>query len=235
MIERRIKVYGDFACFTRPENKIDRCSYDVPTPSACRNILEAIYFKKTEFYYVITGITVLNPIQFIDIKKNEVNKKLSDKNLKSGIDVNQYRTQRSTCYLKDVAYLIDFRIELSKDFKPELSLKQREKIITRQLDNRIKNGKCFYQPYLGMRECTCYFEEPSGNEIPDVHVGSKELGLMLYDVFNPKTNGTLDTKNKKESTATVSLSYYYPIMRDGFIRVPEYDDIEVIKSEVKHV
>ena len=131
--------------------------------------------------------------------------------------------------------MIDYRVELLDGFKPELSQEQRETIIARQLDNRIKNGKCFYQPYLGMRECICYFEEPEGNEVPDVRVGSKRLGLMVYDIFDPSTNETLDTSVNKSEISIVRPSYYYSIMRDGFINVPAYQSDDVIKNEVKNV
>lgn len=233
MIERQIKLYGRLAQFNRPESKILRVTYDVPTPSALRNILEAIYFKRTEFRYEITGITVLNPIRKMDMFGNEIKSKVDVKDClpinRSGFRGDKLEsTQRQTNFLVDVAYLVDFRIVLLDDYRPWDS--KREECIASQFDNRLEHGKCFYQPYFGMRECVCYFEKPDGTEKPHPEVGSKKLGFMVYDLFDPRTNGFFYTGEGSDNTAVFSPSYYQPEMVDGYIRVPDYDSVEVLKS-----
>ena len=107
MIKEKVTVWGQFACFTRSDARLNRISYDVPTPSACRGILEAIYCKPDEFWYEITEIRVLKPIRHIDVKKNEVKSKMLVKNGKiDPINVDEKRTQRMTSYLADVKYTI---------------------------------------------------------------------------------------------------------------------------------
>ena len=229
LIKRRIKLMGKFACFSRPESKIDRMSYPIPTPSALRNILEAIYFKPNEFRYEITGITVLKPIRYMDMCKNEIKVKANPETCQP-IDCSKEHTQRSVRYLRDVAYLVDCRICLLDSFEPYN--RNREDKIAGQFDRRVSNGKCFYQPYFGMRECMCFFEFPDGTERPDEGVGSEDFGLMLYDIFDPRTNGVLNTRPGEKSTAVIAPSYYYPVMRNGHIRVPDYMSDQVIRQEV---
>lgn len=240
-----VDVWGPFACFTQPHTKVERVSYDVPTPSACRGVLNAIYCKPSEFYYQITKIEVMKPIRHINIKKNEVNTKVNandiDKTLESIQKINSKKTlkekdkeelreklqklddyciysgeavtQRNTLYLRNVYYRIHAKIIK----QPGCEERVTEEGLVKQFIQRVAKGKCFYQPYLGMRECMCFFKEPDPNMVP-IHE-SRELGMMLYDNFDIRSNIPLNTKTNE---GKISRSFYYPVMENGVIRVPDY-------------
>ena len=211
MKEIVLEVWGDFACFTMPYSKVERLSYAVPTPSAARGILSAIYMKPVEFYWGINRIEVLNPIQYISFKRNEVESKVSTK----PISAEDERTQRQMVALKDVRYRIAASIIPQGDYIGK------ETQLYEQALRRIRGGKCYFQPSLGMREFACYFEESDGLKAPiDV---SMDLGLMVYDVFNIHDN----TVKKKTTT---SLSLYHAVMEHGVILVPPYDSPDVLKG-----
>lgn len=226
MIKAEVTVWGKFACFTRSDARLNRISYDVPTPSACRGILEAIYCKPKEFWYEISEIRVLKPIRHIDIKKNEVKSKISVAGGKiNPIDVNEKRTQRMTSYLADVKYTICANIHVRDSFLPDVQMCDKEKKIRTEFNKRVTKGKCFYQPYLGTRECMCFFKKADPEDGTPVKV-NKDLGIMLYDIFDPESIEPLDT-SKKESS--VFVTYYHPVMIDGVITVPGFDSGEIFK------
>ena len=213
MREISLEVWGDFACFSRPECKVERLSYPVITPSAARGILSAIYSKPVEFYWQVKRIEVLSPIKYMSFKRNEVKSRQSGKN---PVFVEDDRTQRQSVVLKDVRYRITAEIVKRPDFSGTL-----EQLYAQAL-NRIEKGKCFFQPSLGLREFACYFG-PSGDSAPIED--SCDLGYMLYDVF--------DFKNDIEVTekTTPCISLFSTKMERGVIEVPEIDSPLVLKPE----
>jgi CRISPR-associated protein Cas5d len=165
----QVKVWGERACFTRPEFGTERVSYEVMTPSAARGILEAIYWKP-QIRWHVREIRVLNPVRRYSILRNEIASRQSHRR-KERYLVDEDRQQRHTLMLRDVAYVIKAQIELLDGDN-----------IVKHLDQfrrRVRQGRCFNQPYLGTRECSAYFAPPDGNE-PPVDVDA-ELGLMLLD------------------------------------------------------
>lgn len=195
MSERiHIKVSGEFACFTRPEAKVERASYSLPTPSAARNILDAICWKP-EMRWVVTSIKLLKPIQYMSIRRNEVQSKLSPASVKrwmadattfeplrAGAAEGTDGTPRNSLVLRDVAYVIE-AYPLVFDASGENSPQK----YTSMLLRRAEKGQCYQQPALGCREFAAKFEPASGKEIPEPV--TEDLGRMLYDiVFRPEGN-----------------------------------------------
>ena len=214
MNEITMEVWGDFACFTRPESKVERLTYPVMTPSAARGILSAVYSKPVEFYWQVNRIEVLNPIKYMSFKRNEViNSKIGKKN--KPMLVEEDRTQRQTVVLKDVRYRITAEIVPRKDFKGTVNQ------LYKQARRHIKNGKCFFQPSFGMREFVCYFGEPS-NTVPVND--SMDLGLMLYDVFDLH-------KYKVTAKAEPFVSLFNAKLENGILEVPDFDSNLVLKPE----
>ncbi len=178
-----ITVWGDFACWTKPECKVERVSYPVPTPSGIRGLLASIYSKPVEFYWQVIKIEVLNPIQFMTFKRNEVKKKMSYNNsnpAKSciyiediGDEKNTVRTQRQSVVLKNVCYRITAKMILRPDFNGTPSQ------LYNQFERRVKRGQNFVQPSMGNREFPAYYEWGSngGEPIKD----SLYLGLLVFD------------------------------------------------------
>ena len=152
MNEIKVEVWGDFGCFARPESKVERLTYPVITPSAARGVLSAIYSKPPEFYWQVKKIEVLSPIRYMSIKRNEVINSKIGRGMKPML-VEDSRTQRQTVVLKDVRYRITAEMIPRKDFKGTVNQ------LYEQALRRIKGGKCYYQPSLGMREFVCYFSE----------------------------------------------------------------------------
>lgn len=183
-----LKVWGEYACFTRPEMKAERVSYDVMTPSAARGVLEAIYWKP-EFRWRVRRITVLCPIRRASFLRNEVSDTISAPTVQrdfergSGYtfysDDSKNRTQRHTLALRDVAYLIEADVEPHGRGADDDAAKHRD--IFRR---RVKRGQCFHRPYLGCREFAAHFAEADGAEtVPDELAGRTEpLGRMLFDL-----------------------------------------------------
>ena len=182
----KIRVWGDYALFTRPEMKVERVSYDVMTPSAARGILEAVYWKPA-ITWVVDRIHVLNPIRFENIRRNELAGRVSvnRSNMLEGKPVYQFieddRQQRASMVLKDVDYVIEAHFGLNGDDASEpgkhLAIFER----------RVKKGQCFHRPYFGCREFPVNFE---WCEIAPVssYVGERDLGFMLHDIDFGKDN-----------------------------------------------
>lgn len=215
--EIALEVWGDFACFCPSYAKVERLTSPVPTPSAARGIFSAIYSKPVEFYWQITRIEVLNPIRYISFKRNEVK---STVNVKSKAEdsilyTDEDRTQRMTQALRDVRYRIVAVI------KPQPTYTGTIEQLYSQALRRIRSGKTFYQPSLGLREFVCYFEESDLTRKPIED--SMDLGLMLYDVFDLH-----DYIVHKKTQPKVSL--YHAVMEHGVIQVPPYDSDEVLKG-----
>ena len=182
-----LKIWGDFACFTRPEMKVERVTYPVPTASAVRGVLEAIFWKP-EFAWQVEEVWVLNPIRYFSILRNEVNTRASERAAQAwsktggGYDAAADRAQRHTLALRDVAYIIRAQV-LVKPGIEEDAAKFRD-----QFRRRVREGRCYATPYLGCREFSCAFAEPDGSERPiDL---TDDLGLMLVDLdYAPGNEG----------------------------------------------
>lgn len=220
-----IDVWGDFAMFTPPVSRVERTTYDVPTPSACRGILNAIYSKPIEFYYEITEIEVMKPIRKLVIRKNETKSKCDIRKLSVDdyyIDVNTCHTQRSNTYLRNVYYRIHANIVKRDDAPANVNIKSLES----QFNRRINSGKCFYEPALGTRECICYFSKPDMNMVPISE--SKDLGIMLYDVFDITKNIPLDTRKKTRNDSTY-VTMFHANMLHGKIAVPLWDSDLILR------
>jgi CRISPR-associated protein Cas5d len=175
-----VRVWGEFACFTRPEMKVERVSYDVMTPSAARGVLEAIFWKP-EFEWRVREIWVLKPIRHFSILRNEVNSKMSERaaagwaSVAGGYFADEDRTQRHTLALRDVAYLIKADVALRLHATDEPA-KYRD-----QFRRNVAKGRCHHTPYLGCREFAAAFSEPVAGEKPQEGL-SDDLGLMLFDL-----------------------------------------------------
>ncbi len=182
-----VKVWGELACFTRPEMKAERVSYPVMTPSAARGVVEAIFWKP-EFSWQIREIWVLSPIRHFSILRNEVNSKAVVATAQrwsesgGGYFAEEYRAQRHTLALRDVAYLIRADVAL-RDHSTEDVAKYRD-----QFRRRVNRGECYHRPYLGCREFAASFGPPDGSARP-VQL-TDDLGLMLFDLdYAPDKSG----------------------------------------------
>jgi CRISPR-associated protein Cas5d len=216
-----LKVWGDYACFTRPEMKVERVSYDVITPSAARGILEAIYWKPA-IQWEIERIHVLKKIQFTNVRRNELTDKIPISNIKEAIDDPSFKTgtyiederqQRAGIILKDVTYIIEAHINISENAGSEDPHDAKPQKHVDIFKRRASGGKCFHQPYLGTREFPAYFDLIAG-EIPATEMPpdqrNRDLGWMLYDI---------DFNNDMESR------FYRPKLKDGIINVPPYKEV----------
>jgi CRISPR-associated protein Cas5d len=207
-----LEIWGDYACFTRPEMKVERVSYDVITPSSARSIFDAILWKPAIKWH-ITKIEVINPIKWISVRRNEVGAVASELK-KNGIFAEESRQQRASLFLRDVRYRIYGYFEFIPPEKRSIKKNpppaiwadayeqeiygEPEKIPAKDrkdeneakyaamFERRAKKGQCFNQPYFGCREFACYFkliENDDGTKPIDL---SQDLGFMLYDmVFEP--------------------------------------------------
>ena len=206
-----MEVWGDRALFTRPEMKVERVSYDVPTPSAARGMLEAVYFHPG-LVWRIDRIYILNPIQFTNIRRNEVSVKILASDLRSaaqdgkktlGIATSDSIQQRAAMMLRDVHYVIEAHFDFTNKANPSDNPGKFQDIIKR----RLKRGQCFSQPYLGCRECTAHFALWEGGAIKTIQE-TRDLGWMLFDMdysnpdnitpmfFRPQmVNGVVDVAN----------------------------------------
>lgn len=181
-----VHVWGDYALFSRPEMKVERCSYDVITPSAARGILEAIYWHPG-MRWIIDRIYIRKPIEFTSIRRNEVKSKIQPTNVLSvmnGGDKPLYIAtkddiaQRSAIILRNVDYIIEAHFEMTKDANETDNPGKFKDIIMR----RLKKGACYHTPYFGCREFPVNFELWTESSIETVYDGEqKDLGYMLYD------------------------------------------------------
>lgn len=231
-----LEVWGDFACFTRPEMKVERYSYPCPTPSAARGIYEAIYFKP-QFYWQVTRIEILCLPSLIALRRNEVKDKANvaaiqkwmtgkapvepiwadaDKSL-LGTDM-KGRTQRQTMALRNP------RFRLSATLVPRPGHESQQRAFDEQFVRRASQGKCFQQPCLGCREFVAFFryvESPENEPAP--YPFSQDLGLMLYDVF--------DLRKTHDAHARPLISLFRARVINGVLDVPPFESDEVLKPE----
>lgn len=203
-----IRVWGDYALFTRPEMKVERVSYDVITPSAARGIIEAVYWKPA-IRWVIDRIHVLNEIQFTNIRRNEVSEKASDslaRRAMSGgteplyIATTEKRQQRAALVLKEVDYIIEAHFERNPEKAgPDDTVEKHYSMVLR----RLRKGQTYHQPCLGTREFGARVELVEGGPIPRSPLaGTRDLGWMLYD---------MDFSNPED----IRPVFFRAVMRDG--------------------
>ena len=215
----RVKVWGDYALFSRPEMKVERCSYDVMTPSAARGILEAVYWHPG-MRWIIDKIYVNKPIQFTSVRRNEVKSKVSANNVLPVYNGSPKRlylsskaeiVQRSSILLRNVEYVIEAHFEMTDKANISDNSGKFKDIIMR----RLRKGECFHTPYFGCREfpvrfCLCEEEE--------IHTAysdedERDLGFMLYD---------MDYSNPEN----IQPMFFRAIMKKGVI---DLKDCEVIR------
>jgi CRISPR-associated protein Cas5d len=171
-----LKVWSDNACFTRPEMKVERVSYDVMTPSAARGVLEAILWKPAIFWQV-EQIDVLQPIRWESVRRNEVGAMMSPRS--DGLFIEEQRQQRAGLFLRDVAYTIHAHFRMTDKAGTEDNVTKFQEMFVR----RVAKGQCFNRPYLGCREFSAHFElVPDETSLPDTITETRDLGWMLYDM-----------------------------------------------------
>lgn len=217
-----LEVWGDWACFTRPELKVERVSYDVITPSAARAIFEAILFKRYAMRWQVTRIEVINPIKWTTIRRNEVGALAG----KSPIYIEDKRQQKNSLLLKDVRYRIYAKLVFIpvKD-RPKEAFAKHEPTndenpmkYYQMFERRASQGQCFTQPYLGCREFAANWRYVDSKDslVPPLQE-DRDMGIMLYDMdFG---------KNPKKPDAM----FYRAVMKQGVIVVPEKDSEEVLR------
>jgi len=219
----KFRVWGDYACFSRPEFKIERVSYDIITPSAAKGILDCIYWKPAIKWH-IDKIHVINPIKFTNIRRNEVSEtaKLSMVNqiMKEPkqycIVATENRHQRAALILRDVEYVIEAHFELVPEKAGETdTVEKHYSIIMR----RLRKGQFFQKPFLGTREFGCSFELIEENEdIPKSCMsGERDLGYMLYDI-----NYKIDEKKERQ---WVEPEFFRAVLCDGILEVRDVSGV----------
>ena len=217
----RLLIWGERACFTRPEMKVERVSYDVITPSAARGILDAIHWKPA-IRWVVDTIHVLKPIRFESIRRNEVGGKLSaasvSKAIKAGRTdglvsiVDEDRQQRAATILRNVAYVIEAHFELTDKAGADDSVGKHLDIFNR----RARKGQCFHAPCLGVREFPASFQLQEVDSVPSICdaslLGERDLGWMLHDI---------------DFAADMIPHFFRAQMADGRITVPPFSGAQV--------
>ena len=225
-----MEVWGELACFSRPEMKVERFSYPVITPSAARGIFDAVYAKPVEFRWQIDRIEVLSPPSYIALRRNEVKEKVSVNLVAQWMKGKAPpapiladsdgeatgRTQRQTMALRDVRYRLHARI------LPWPGFEHMQVAFEEQFRRRASKGKCFYQPFLGCREFPAWFELcEAGATGPPRFPLDLDIGLMLYDVF--------DLSRPGGSSDRPYISLFRASVGAGVLDVPAFDDPAVIK------
>ncbi len=222
----RVKVSGEFACFTRPDLKVERMSYPCMTPSAARGVLDSILWKP-EFKWYVRRILVLKPVMYCSIKRNE----LKAKQGKEPIDIcvmDKYRTQRSATLLRDVAYIIEASV-----FQDAFDVKNPPVKYVEMFRRRVRKGQCFRRPYLGTREFSCEFTEPAAHDAPITD--TVPIGSLFYDMFYAPNgipqplfahnmavrSGVLDCENAKGADGILNEK----LMTSSHIRPPVTDGV----------
>ena len=227
-----LEVWGDMACFTRPELKVERVSYDVITPSAARAIFEAIFWKPA-IRWQVTKIEVLNPIKWTSIRRNEVGAMASPRT--DAILIEDKRQQKNTLCLKDVRYRIWAKLvfipQRDRKYgktKNELIDAEESQLLRKDenpgkynamFERRASKGQCFNQPYLGTREFSCAFRlvKPDIEAFSPAIPENLDLGIMLYDM------------NFEQNQEKPDAMFYRAKMENGVIIVPDKDSKEVLK------
>lgn len=223
-----LEVWGPMACFTRPELKVERVSYDVITPSAARAVFEAIFWKPA-IHWQVTKIEVLNPIKWTTVRRNEVGAVAS----KNPIFIEDKRQQKNSLLLQDVRYRIWAKLEFIPQWKRKepknARIDEEEADLLRKDENpgkynamferRASKGQCFNQPYLGTREFSASFRlmKPEQEELTPPISESRDLGIMLYD---------MDFQGNPEKPEAM---FFRARMEQGVIIVPPINSEEVLR------
>ena len=238
-----LEVWGDLACFTRPEMKVERFSYPVITPSAARGIFDAIYWEgirdpngmKPYFHWQIERIEVLEMPRYLALRRNEVkgiapgtaklNSWMSgnvppEPLMADSDDPTTGRTQRQTMALKNVRYRLTARIIP----KPQFSSPEQINKFDSMFERRAKQGKCFQQPFFGCSEFPAFFEyvQP-GEERQQPAAFDQHIGWMLYDVFDLRRDVVRDDKP--------FISLFDATVVGGVLEVPAFEHEKVRKPE----
>lgn len=212
----QLEVWGKYALFSRPELKVERVSYDVPTPSAARGLVESIYFHPG-LKWNIRKIHVLSPIKFTNIRRNEVKGKLLAPDARSAImgsksdlyiAASQQIVQRAAIVLQDVHYVIEAEFEMTDKAAPSDNPGKFQDIITR----RMAKGQCFHTPYFGCREFPANFRPWVGGSVPTIPE-TKDLGIMLYDF-------------DYSDPANITPLYFHAKLENGVLNTT---DVEVLR------
>lgn len=219
-----LEVWGPIACFTRPELKVERVSYDVITPSAARAIFESVFWKPA-IHWQVTKIEVLKPVKWTTIRRNEVGAIAS----KTHIYIEEKRQQKNTLMLQDVRYRIWARLEFipkrrrkgeeSSLFDEFLHPDENPAKYNAMFERRASKGQCFNQPYLGTRECSCSFRlvNPETEELDAPISENRDLGIMLYDM------------DFEENLKNPPAMFYHARMECGVIIVPPLNSEEILR------
>ncbi|UUO04506.1 type I-C CRISPR-associated protein Cas5c [Blastopirellula sp. J2-11] len=230
----KLHVWGEAACFTRPEMKVERVSYDVMTPSAARGVLEAIYWKP-QMRWEIERIHLLKPVRFTNLRRNEVGVKASAANAKSaiksgsgslGLYIEDERQQRAGTILRDVGYVIEGRIVALDAENPA------EKHY-HMFKRRAEKGQCFQRPYLGCREFLADFAWVE-NELPACELSQSErnrdLGFMLLDIaYTPATGKAYDVIESNTGKKLLAQPQFFrAALKAGVMEVPAVTSTEVV-------
>ncbi|HEY3326811.1 MAG TPA: type I-C CRISPR-associated protein Cas5c [Novimethylophilus sp.] len=214
-----LEVTGDFACFTRPEMKVERVSYDVMTPSAARAVFEAILWKPA-IRWQVSKIEVLKPIKWITLRRNEVGAVVSVRNAQEamnkgsgniGLNIEDERQQRAGLFLRDVAYRIHAHFELL----PDAGENNTPGKFLGMFERRAEKGQCVNQPYLGCREFACDFRlVDTAQLLPAPISETRDLGWMLYDLDYAKP-------------ADPQPRFFRARLENSVLQVPGWDSEEV--------
>ncbi len=204
----RLKVTGEFACFTRPDLKVERMSYPCMTPSAARGILEAILWKP-EFQWFIRRIIILKPIKFTSLKRNEIKKRQGA----IPIDITNMDNRvplRNSIVLKDVSYIIEASVFVDETLIAKTKGSQHPITVKKyrtMFERRVQKGQCWHQPCLGTREFAADFSTPEGSDNPlDI---TYPIGSMFYDMFYDKEGNV------------IPLFFYDVAIVNGILECPE--------------
>ena len=217
----KLHVWGERACFTRPEMKAERVSYDVMTPSAARAVLEAIHWKPA-IRWMVNRIHVLKPIRFENLRRNELGQKIPTRKVRTAMKrgttdnlrtfIEDDRQQRTATLLRDVAYVVEAHFKLTD----RATVEDSEAKHLAMFNRRAAKGQCFHRPYLGTREFVADFElveETMPTSSLSIEQWNRDLGWMLHDI---------------EYADVATPRFFRAALRNGVIEVPPYDSGELI-------
>jgi len=244
-----LEVWGDLACFTRPEMKVERFSYPIITPSAARGIFDAIYWEgirddngiRPYFHWQVERIEILEMPRYIALRRNEVKDKVpSDRTIKAWMEGREQpvplwadggkdelgtdqkgRTQRQTMALKNVRYLMTARIISKPKFSASDQIAKFDSIFER----RAKQGKCFQQPFFGCSEFPAFFEYVHASDLSSKQAipFDQHIGWMLYDVFDLRRDVVRDDEP--------FITLFDATVKGGVLAVPPFESEKVRKPE----
>lgn len=216
-----IEVWGDYGCFSRPEMKVERVSYDVMTPSAARGLIEAIYWHPG-MRWIIDRIHVCAPIRFTNIRRNEVKDTISLRKVKSVMEkpsndlylnTSESIQQRAAMVLTNVHYVIDAHFEMTEKAAEGDNPGKFQEMIKR----RLSKGQCYHQPCFGVREFPANFQKcEKVPECPEELKGQRDLGWMLLDM-------------DYSDPADIKPMFFRAVLKDGVLEVPDRFSQEVVK------